>query len=298
MRVGFRDRPYDLFLTAGLGIVLAPILALGSVGVLGLGLSVAFVLILPGYALSTAIFPRDGEVPWIERIALSVGLGIALVAMIGFALDATPWGVRPGAFVLAILAATLALCAAGYARRMRLHPAERLAFGANFAMPRWRGTPPVDQALALGLAAALVAALAFAVTSVPAPTGSRFTEFYMLDPNGGTVTYPTQLNATESGTILVVVANHEGRTVNYTVLARLVAVKYVYNQTTGQNDTLELWNATLGTWPVNLADAALSKKPFAFSIATVGLYQVRLLLFVGPPQGAAYRYLRLPVQVV
>ncbi|MCD6092673.1 MAG: DUF1616 domain-containing protein [Candidatus Aenigmarchaeota archaeon] len=46
-----------------------------------------FVLFLPGFALSWAFFPKKDEVDWIERIALSFGLSIALVPLSVFYLN-------------------------------------------------------------------------------------------------------------------------------------------------------------------------------------------------------------------
>ncbi|MGB3943467.1 MAG: DUF1616 domain-containing protein, partial [Methanothrix sp.] len=51
------------------------------------------VLFLPGYALIAALFPRDDDLDGIERVALSFGLSIAVVPLIGLGLNYTPWGI-------------------------------------------------------------------------------------------------------------------------------------------------------------------------------------------------------------
>jgi len=46
-----------------------------------------YVLFLPGFALSWAFFPQKNEIDWIERIALSFGLSIAVVPLVVFNLN-------------------------------------------------------------------------------------------------------------------------------------------------------------------------------------------------------------------
>ena len=47
------------------------------------------VLFLPGYSLIAALFPRKNDLDGIERIALSFGLSIAVVPLLGLALNYT-----------------------------------------------------------------------------------------------------------------------------------------------------------------------------------------------------------------
>jgi uncharacterized membrane protein len=56
-------------------------------------LALPTVLFIPGYCLITALFPKDGEIDLMQRIALSFGLSIAVVPMIGFLLNFTPLGI-------------------------------------------------------------------------------------------------------------------------------------------------------------------------------------------------------------
>jgi len=52
-----------------------------------------FILFLPGAMLITALYPREGELDGLERLALSIGLSLAVVPLIGLALNYTPWGI-------------------------------------------------------------------------------------------------------------------------------------------------------------------------------------------------------------
>jgi len=54
----------------------------------------AYVLFLPGHALIEALYPRDEDLTALERLALSLGLSLAVVPLIGLILNYTPWGIR------------------------------------------------------------------------------------------------------------------------------------------------------------------------------------------------------------
>lgn len=60
--------------------------------VLRIIIGLPLVLFFPGYTLIAALFPRKGSLSGIERLALSFGLSIAVVPLIGLALNYMPWG--------------------------------------------------------------------------------------------------------------------------------------------------------------------------------------------------------------
>ena len=74
-------------------LLLFPAVAFAS-GALQIALGLLFVLFFPGYTLLSALFPRQGSLSGIERIALSFGLSIAVTPLIGLILNYTPWGIR------------------------------------------------------------------------------------------------------------------------------------------------------------------------------------------------------------
>jgi len=83
-----------------------------------------FVLCLPGYAMIQLLFPhRTSELDGLERFALSVGLSLALVPMIGLVLNYTPWGIRLGPVVASLSAFTVLCGVAGAVRGYRLEQA-------------------------------------------------------------------------------------------------------------------------------------------------------------------------------
>lgn len=79
-------------------------------------LGAIFVLWMPGYTLTKALFPSNSaaRVPTedldpIERIALSVGMSLAIVPLVGLFLYHTPWGISLNPLVLTLYALTLFL---------------------------------------------------------------------------------------------------------------------------------------------------------------------------------------------
>jgi len=53
-----------------------------------------FVLYLPGAMLIEALYPRSEDLDGLERLALSIGLSLAVVPLLGLFLNYTPWGIR------------------------------------------------------------------------------------------------------------------------------------------------------------------------------------------------------------
>jgi len=82
-----------------------------------------FVLWLPGYTFIKALFPTKVPIPTssteldsIERIALSIGMSIALVPIVGLLLNYTPWGIRLTPITVSLFALTLTFATAAIIR--------------------------------------------------------------------------------------------------------------------------------------------------------------------------------------
>ena len=90
-------------------------------------LGIIFVLWLPGYAFIKALFPvqvpiktSTENLDTIERIALSLGISIALVPIIGLLLNYTPWGIHLTPIVLSLLALTLVFATTAVIREQQI----------------------------------------------------------------------------------------------------------------------------------------------------------------------------------
>lgn len=78
------------------------------------------VLFLPGYSLVEALYPGEGDLEPLERLALSVGLSLALVPLVGLLLNYTPWGIRLDPVIAALSTLTLSLLLLASYRKYRL----------------------------------------------------------------------------------------------------------------------------------------------------------------------------------
>jgi hypothetical protein len=90
-------------------------------------LGTIFVLFLPGYSFIKMLFPS--KLPFqtssenmdnIERIAMSIGMSIALTPIVGLILNYTPWGIRLTPITLSLLALTLAFATAAVLRERQV----------------------------------------------------------------------------------------------------------------------------------------------------------------------------------
>jgi hypothetical protein len=85
-----------------------------------------FVLWLPGYSFIKALFPTGPPIPsstksldTIERAALSIGLSLALVSLVGLFLNYTPWGVRLLPLIISLVGLTAIFATVGIFREYK-----------------------------------------------------------------------------------------------------------------------------------------------------------------------------------
>jgi uncharacterized membrane protein len=135
------DRPGDLiavllatFATAA--CVYTPVLNESFLRIL---FGVAMVLFIPGYALIAALFPARDDLDGIERVALSFGLSIAVVPLIGLALNYTPWGIRLDPILASLTIFTLAMAGIAWYRRLLLPAEKRFSIPAREMIASARG---------------------------------------------------------------------------------------------------------------------------------------------------------------
>lgn len=209
-----------------------------------------FVLFLPGYAVVAALFPEDGGtdeagdregIDGIERVALSFGLSIAVVPLIGLVLNFTPFGIRLVPILVSVSGLTIGLAVVGAVRRWQLPEAERFhvpyrAWIADGRAELFQPETRADGALNVLLVVSVVLAVGSVGYAVTVPQqGESFTEFYLLtqQENGELVAdnYPTNFTQGDSQSLLVGIGNHEHKPVTYSVVVELQRVQIVNNST-------------------------------------------------------------------
>ncbi len=216
----------DLLLINLLTVLLIIIITFVPSNVLRIVLGLPFLLFFPGYALIAALFPRRNQVGNIERVALSLGLSIVVVSLIGLILNYTPWGIRlyPIFISLAVFIFLTSLIA--WYQRRRLRETAKPAIPFRLIMARWKGQSLVDKMLSSILIVAILGVIGTLIFAIAMPkTGERFTEFYITNLEGKTIDSPSQLKMGRQGKVIVGAVNHEKVETSYRIEVRIDGTK-------------------------------------------------------------------------
>lgn len=261
-----------------------------------------------------------GGVSPVARVGLSVALSVALVPAVVLALEFTLGGLRVVAslFVLATLTVLLTLVA--LFRRARVSAPERFGvppvtallaavvrpFGRDrqslSASSTFRPTSKRGVALNVVLAVAIVAFASSIAVAYAYPTqGQQFTELYLVteSESGEFVAsdYPREFSAGESRPVYAAVANHEGESKTYTLVATLQRV----DQAPNGSKVTEERELTRVSRTVGAGETVRIRHELQPSFGD-GRMRVQYLLYVGeapadPSAGTAYRSVHLWISV-
>ncbi|MDI6815421.1 MAG: DUF1616 domain-containing protein, partial [Dehalococcoidales bacterium] len=206
---------------------------------------------------------KRGEIDTIERVALSFGMSIAVVALIGLILNYTPWGVRLEPILYSVASFIFITSIIAWVRRRRLPEQER--FGIEFQLKApGQGGSAWDKVLSIILVLAISVALGMLGYIIATPgVGERFTEFYLLGLNGKATDYPREIRVGEQGRVIVGIVNHEREVVSYRVE---IAIDGIRNKEIG---------------PIVLEHGEKWEGEVSFSPTKLGDNQVKFLLYKG-----------------
>lgn len=198
-------------------VLVAVILFLPSYDALRITIGIPFVLFFPGYTLVLALFPKKGRIGGVERAGLSLGLSIAIVPLIGLALNYTTWGITVQSVSYSIASFIFVLSGITWIRQKRLTEEERFGIEFQVAVPSWsRGI--WDRALSVILIVAVVGVLGMLGYVLATPKiGERFSEFYILGLENKAGDYPRQLVMGQEGKVIAGIANSEHEAMSYRV---------------------------------------------------------------------------------
>jgi uncharacterized membrane protein len=246
-------------------------------------------LFIPGYCLIAALFPRESDIDLIERFALSFGLSIAVVPLIGLGLNFTPWGIHLEPILVSICIFTMAMILIAHLRIALLPPEERfrIPFSESLAAIREAITPHnntrAERILNAVLIIAILTAIVTSVFVIVVPKESEhFTEFYVLGANQRAADYPDQITIGQEYPLFIGVGNHEYRTVMYTIETWGAFTEFDDATNTSRIIAMDpLWQH-----PVTLAHNETMTVPYNLSIRKSGYDRIEFLLFNGTLPGA------------
>lgn len=245
-------------------------------------LGLPFALFLPGYLVMAALYPKKDEPDGLVRIALSMGLSIIIVPLIGLLLNYLSSGVRLLPMMLSLLFFDIFMFVLGWYRRTNLPEEERFALTFKIDFIKWsdktKGTKVLHIALLI-TGFLLIFASVFALSSPK--TGKSFTEFYITGPDDVSAGYPERLHAGENATVKAVIINNELQRTRYRmevlmdgVIHQTISPIYLENQQKQE-----------------IAVLLRAEKPN-------GLARVDFLLFREDQDYTPYRQLRLWVEIL
>lgn len=299
-----RERPYDLMACIALALLLVALVLFAPDNLARQILGLVFVLFLPGYAATAALFPENDQIDGIERVALSFGLSIAIVPLIGLALNFTPWGIRLDPILASVSAFIIGTSLVGWYRRMRLPDDERFAITVDFEMD-FAGMPLVDKLLTVGIAVMLVASVVVLAWAITTPrVGERFTQLAILGPGGMATDYPRNLTVGQDARVLLTVKSFEHRTLNYTIA--IVLTNATDNSTSVAEYSID-WTETHALVPhqaiaqnFTLQHLQYYNQTFDFNVTAPGTWKLQFLLYIEgqPLTQDAYREVHLWLNVV
>jgi len=307
-----QEFPADLtlvvvWLAAGIVAIYLPILNQTPVTIV---FALPVVLFIPGYCLIAALFPKNDDIGLSERIALSIGLSIAIIPLIGLGLNFTPWGIRLDSVVITVTVFTWVLILIAHYRRASLPFEERfnIPFSEIGKTIHEGFFPPdsdrVDRLLSVILVLVSLVAIATTIYVIASPKESEhFSEFFILGENTMAADYPDQIITGQNYPMFIGVGNHEYRNMTYTIetWTSLTEFDNVTNSTT-----------IMAMDPINQSSLTLAHNetmiiPYTLSLNKTGYNRIEFLLFKetlpGPDvQGsdrinASYRDLNLKVTV-
>ncbi len=273
--------------------------------------SVPVILFIPGYVLIAALFPEKKFIDGIERFALSVGLSIAVVPLIGLVLNYTPYGIRLDPIVTSLVIFILAMMIITIYRRASVSEEERFTVPFEQVKPTLKteffpkDSSKLDKVLSWILIAAIVAAAVTTVYVIAFPKdGEKFTEFYILGADKMADDYPEKFFAGTEQFVWIGIGNHEYRNVTYTVETLLLNAEW----DSATNSSVIHSSKVLDRFTVDVADNSTYLEMYNFTIYDTEYNRLEFLLYnetvpdisasAEDKMAAAYRDLHLWIKVI
>jgi uncharacterized membrane protein len=244
---------HELAVVLGLSFVVILFVYVWPESVVRIVLGLPYSFLLPGYTLMAALCPKDDDLGSTERTILSLGLSIAVLPLIGLLLNYTPLGIKLESTLISVTSFILLCSGVAYYRRSRLSAEDRFVICFEFEISQWQRVGRLDRFLSVTLVLSIVAAIGTFVYAFAKPkSGERFTEFYILDPEGLAENYPREGVVGQPMTVTVGITNHEGVPAEYWV--GVVSGEYLVGQ----------------AGPIQLEPGAVDERPVVFVPAEAG----------------------------
>ena len=245
--------------------------------------SIPLLLIIPGYSFVSILWPAKSstEDNWTNmditnRLVLSLGLSLVLVALIGAFLHFASLGITLASFIAALSSFIFIASFIAMFRRSSLPEENR--FSINICPRDYLAN--IDKPVALVIAILLISSgLVVGYLLVTPAENQYYSSLYILDSNETVVDYPNNLTVNEPGTLIVGVNCNEHILTNYTIIT------YVNNASTSEelndwNGTISLSDESTFNRSISLEHDQLFEDEFTFQFQTAGEYQITMALLI------------------
>lgn len=249
--------------------------ASGATDILRVAVALIYLVFVPGYVLQEALLPDRNHLALIDRIAISIGLSIAILPIMGLILDGPFGGIRLWQSVVFLTLFTLTfMLIAVYRQRNIVQQGEATATFGTW----WQSLSSQSQIIsALFVLVILVSSFIAVANFLARKPAQNFTEFYLVGPEQIALDYPYSVTKGQPFKLSVGVANHEGKDFTYSIEARM----------NGQ--------ILAGTAPFTLADGQSISLDMALTSSVAGNQQALEVLLL--QNGEIYRRLYLWLNV-
>jgi len=237
MKILFDKYPVDIILCMLCCFIIIPIILLNLNDILKIVLGLLFLLFIPGYLLLFVLFPSkktDEGIDFIDRIALSFGISLAIVSLTGIALYYIAGKIELEYALISIFIFEIIIGVISVYRWFKTIPDERLVLSIDLNL--FKSKDKLDKVLIIILIILiLVTTTVFIFITTTPRVGEKFTGFNILGPDRSTTYYPRNIIAGENATIIIGVTNHEYQTMNYTIEVWLINQTITFDESTNKN---------------------------------------------------------------
>jgi uncharacterized membrane protein len=245
-------------------------------------------LLFPGYSFVAALYPGKEGTNNIQRLALSIGVSIAIITLIALILNYTPWGVGAESVLFSVSIFILLASAVALLRRNKVPGRNNYIYQIRMSWPVWAGGV-LNKLLFVSFIISIIVTLGVvSYVAVSPRVEAAFTEFYILGLNGEAQAYPEVFSLesgdvarveygdgsyvfNEPGMVTLGIVSHEKQRASYYVLVNIDGEQISINYNGGVVSRIG---------PVELAEGEKWEKKIGFAPQYIGDNQkVEFLLF-------------------
>ena len=237
MKILFDKYPIDIILCMFWGVILVYLAIINYSGLIRIIVGIPFIIFIPGYILTFLLFHKkktDRGIDTFERITLSFGFSMAIVAILTFLLNYTSAGILLESVLVTIFIFVIGVGFLDIYSWFKVSPNERFVLTINF--PKIKTNFGLNKILTVFLIMSILfVSIIFIYMLINPRNEEEFTCFYLYDSDGGVANYPSTLAVGENATVKIALINHEYKTVNYVIEVWLIDQLTLDNKTIYNN---------------------------------------------------------------